>query len=173
VSLTNKQCRSKSIRDVTAVHFAVMLANPLTAATINKTATLNVTATVVDTCTIIATAAVFGNLTTTANNDTSGTVEILCTSNQANVTAAVNGGSNPNSNRRQIKSATGDFFISYDVYLISGYSAPVLPNGNVGAPFDNTALTPKIVNIYLRAPKAVYDPREYANSLTITVKYDS
>ena len=171
MSPRNKQCRSKSLWAITAVYFAVMLASPLTAAT--GTATLSLTASVIDTCTVSATSAVFGNLTNSVDNDASGAVVITCTSDKSGTTVAVNGGSWFASDQRRMKSATGDFHISYDVYSTSSSTTKVIENGNVGTPFNNTALDPKTINIYLRAPSAVYNAGAYADSLTITVTYGS
>ena len=166
MSSRNKKRRSKSLRAVAVVYFAVIFASPLIAA--DETVNLAVSAVVVDSCTVAATFTGFGTLTSGVDKDAEGTVTILCTSNKSGTTIVVGGGDNKTGAQRQMKFSSS--YVPYHIYSDSDRNTAVAPDGTLST-FSHSALSSETVAIYFRALGGAYTPGTYEDSLDILVTY--
>ena len=166
MSSRNKKRRSKSLRAVAVVYFAVIFASSLTAAT--DTVNFTVTATVVDVCTVTPTFTGFGNLNSGNETDAQGKVTIMCTSDKTGTTIAVGGGGNEDSTQRRME--FGGNYVPYDIYESAGRNTKVNPDATF-SPFNHSALSDKDIIIYLRAPDGSYTAGQYTDTLDILVTY--
>ena len=168
MSSRNKKRRSKSLRAVAVVYFAVIFASPLTAA--SSTGTLAVSATILDTCIVVVSPLAFPNPnTSTATNDNgTSAVTISCTATKSNVNITLNAGLNFADSVRQMKS--GSNLLPYVIYKDSGRTSAV-GNGDTLNDDDIVALTPSIISIYGQIPAASKPAGVYSDTVTITVNY--
>lgn len=154
---------------------AAFVASPSLAQT--DTDALSVTATVNATCGITSTTALaFGAVTQSATDiDSSGTVELICTSSTPWFLSAATG-ANPTGAQNRMKHSLLSEYLNYDIYADTGRITPfpivagTLGSGDTGGIGTGLAQS---VTVFGRIPagQAVPTPGSYADTVTMTVTY--